>query len=49
MITNSKVNKAKVNALIWSSETTFMTAGASSVKLWTLTGNNLASKNGSTG
>lgn len=49
MITNSKVNKSKVNALIWTSDKEFVTTGAGHIKFWTLAGNNLKSKNGSTG
>lgn len=33
MIANSKVNKAKVNALIWKSEKEFVTTGASVINI----------------
>jgi len=41
MITNSKVDKSKVNALCWASETEFITTGAKHFKLWALSGTNL--------
>lgn len=49
MIANSKVNKSKVNALIWTGNNEFATTGAGHIKFWTLSGTNLKSKNGSTG
>ena len=49
MVANSKVDKSKVNALAWKSNTEFMTCGAKHVKFWTVAGRNLNAKNGTLG
>jgi len=36
MVTNAKVDKAKVNALAWRNQDEFMTCGVKHVKFWTL-------------
>jgi len=49
MVANSKVDKSKVNAVAWKSNQEFLTCGAKHVKVWTLQGRNLNSKNGTLG
>lgn len=49
MVANGKVDKAKVNVLLWKSNTEFVTAGARHIKFWTMKGKNASSENGRTG
>lgn len=46
LLTTSKVDKAKVTAVAWKSETQFVTIGPKHIKFWSLSGRNLNSKRG---